>query len=70
MPGTRVELTLRAASASTPSPRARSPTRRAATLILYEDSYGSLALAVSQRSAAQLLRVEEGAEIVLDLAVR
>ena len=41
-----------------------------ASLILYEDSYGSLALAVSRGSAAQLLRVEEGGEIVLDLAVR
>ena len=38
------------------------------SLILYEDSYGSLALAVSRGSAAHLLRVEEGAEIVLDLA--
>jgi len=40
------------------------------SLILYEDSYGSLALAVSRGSAAQLLGVEEGGEIVLDLAVR
>lgn len=40
------------------------------SLILYEDSYGSLALAVSRGSAAQLLQVEEGGEIVLDLAVR
>jgi S-adenosylmethionine hydrolase len=40
------------------------------SLILYEDAYGNLALAVSRGSAAQLLRVEEGAEIVLDLAVR
>jgi hypothetical protein len=40
------------------------------SLILYEDSFGSLALAVSRGSAAQLLRVEEGGEIVLDLAAR
>jgi len=40
------------------------------SLIVYEDSYGNLALAVSRGSAAQLLRVEEGGEIVLDLAVR
>jgi S-adenosylmethionine hydrolase len=40
------------------------------SLILYEDSYGSLALAVSRGSAAQLLRIEEGGEIVLDLAAR
>jgi S-adenosylmethionine hydrolase len=40
------------------------------SLILYEDAYGSLALAVSRGSAAELLQVGEGAEIVLDLAVR
>jgi S-adenosyl-L-methionine hydrolase (adenosine-forming) len=35
-------------------------------LIVYEDSYGSLAVAVSNGNAAELLRVEEGTEIVLD----
>jgi S-adenosylmethionine hydrolase len=40
------------------------------SLILYEDSYGSLALAVSRGNAAQLLRIEEGNEIVLDLSAR
>jgi S-adenosylmethionine hydrolase len=40
------------------------------SLILYEDSHASLALAVSRGSAAQLLRVEEGGEIVLDFAAR
>ena len=40
------------------------------SLILYEDSYGSLALAVSRGNAAQLLRIEEGSEIVLDLSAR
>jgi len=40
------------------------------SLLLYDDSYGSLALAVSRGSAAQLLRVEEGGEIVLDLVAR
>jgi len=40
------------------------------SLIFYEDSYGSLALAVSRGSAAELLRLEEGGEIVLDLAER
>ena len=40
------------------------------SLILYEDSYGSLALAVSRGDAAQLLRIEEGSEIVLDLSAR
>jgi S-adenosyl-L-methionine hydrolase (adenosine-forming) len=38
-------------------------------LIVYEDSYGSLALAVSRGSAGQLLRAEEGTEIVLELNV-
>ena len=36
-------------------------------LILYEDSYGSLALAVSRGSAAQLLHAEEGTEILIEL---
>jgi S-adenosyl-L-methionine hydrolase (adenosine-forming) len=36
-------------------------------LIVYDDSYGSLALAVSRGDAAQLLRAEEGTEIVLEL---
>jgi S-adenosylmethionine hydrolase len=40
------------------------------SLILYEDSYGSLALAVSRGNAAQLLRIEEGNEIVLDFSAR
>lgn len=38
-------------------------------LIVYEDSYGSLAVAVSSGSAAQLLRAEEGTEILLHLDV-
>lgn len=37
------------------------------SLLLYEDSYGSLALAVSGGSAAELLRGEEGTEIVLGI---
>jgi S-adenosyl-L-methionine hydrolase (adenosine-forming) len=40
------------------------------SLILYEDSYSSLALAVSRGNAAQLLRIEEGNEIVLDFSAR
>jgi hypothetical protein len=40
------------------------------SLLVYEDSYRSLALAVSRGSAAQLLRIEEGGEIVLDFAAR
>ena len=67
--GTRVELTCSGQRFYAVSARtfADAPP---GSLILYEDSYGSLALAVSRGSAAQLLRVEEGGEIVLDLAAR
>jgi S-adenosyl-L-methionine hydrolase (adenosine-forming) len=68
-PGTRVELTASGERFYAVSARTFADTPRG-SLILYEDSYGSLALAVSRGSAAQLLRVEEGSEIVLDLAVR
>jgi S-adenosyl-L-methionine hydrolase (adenosine-forming) len=67
--GTRVELTSRGERFYAVSARTFADAARG-SLILYEDSYGSLALAVSRGSAAQLLRVEEGAEIVLDLAAR
>ena len=67
--GMRVELTSRGERFYAVFARTFGDAARG-SLILYEDSYGSLALAVSQGSAAQLLRVEEGAEIVLDLAAR
>jgi S-adenosyl-L-methionine hydrolase (adenosine-forming) len=67
--GTRVELTCRGDRFYATFARTFGDAPRG-SLILYEDSYGSLALAVSRGSAAQLLRVEEGGEIVLDLAVR
>jgi S-adenosylmethionine hydrolase len=67
--GTRVELNSRGERFYAVFARTFGDAARG-SLILYEDSYGSLALAVSQGSAAQLLRVEEGAEIVLDLAAR
>jgi len=67
--GTRVELTSRGDRFFAVSARTFADAPRG-SLIIYEDSYGSLALAVSRGSAAQLLRVEEGAEIVLDLAAR
>ena len=38
-------------------------------LILYEDSYRSVAIAVSRGSAAAVLGVDEGAEIVLQIDV-
>lgn len=64
--GTRIELTCRgerfyalAARTFADAPRGQ--------LILYDDSYGSLALAVANGSAAQLLRAEEGTEILLEV---
>jgi S-adenosyl-L-methionine hydrolase (adenosine-forming) len=66
--GSRVELTCRGdrfyavvARTFADAPRGQ--------LILYDDSYGSLALAVSSGNAAQLLRAEEGTEILLELDV-
>jgi hypothetical protein len=67
--GTRVELVCHGERFYAVSARTFGDAPRG-SLILYEDSYGSLALAVSRGSAAQLLRVEEGAEIVLDFAAR
>jgi S-adenosyl-L-methionine hydrolase (adenosine-forming) len=68
-PGTRVELTCHGERFYAIFARTFADAPRG-SLILYEDSYGSLALAVSRGSAALLLRVEEGGEIVLDLADR
>jgi S-adenosyl-L-methionine hydrolase (adenosine-forming) len=65
--GTRVELISRGERFYAVFARTFADAPRGA-LILYEDSYGNLALAVSRGSAAQLLRLEEGGEIVLDLA--
>jgi S-adenosyl-L-methionine hydrolase (adenosine-forming) len=67
--GTRVELTCRDERFYAVSARTFADAPHG-SLILYEDSYGSLALAVSSGSAARLLQVEEGSEIVLDLARR
>jgi S-adenosyl-L-methionine hydrolase (adenosine-forming) len=67
--GSRVELNARGDRFYAVFARTFADTPRG-SLILYEDSYGSVALAVSRGSAAQLLRVEEGSEIVLDLAAR
>jgi S-adenosylmethionine hydrolase len=64
-PGTRVELVCRgdryyAVFARTFADAARGE------LILYEDSYRNIAVAVSRGSAAQLLRAQEGTELLLD----
>ena len=68
-PGTRIELICHGERFYAVFARTFADAPRG-SLILYEDSYDSLALAVSRGSAAQLLRVEEGGEIVLDLANR
>ena len=65
--GTRVELVSRGERFYAVFARTFADAPRGA-LIFYEDSYGSLALAVSRGSAAELLRLEEGGEIVIDLA--
>ena len=67
--GTRIELVCRGDRFYAVSARTFADAPRG-SLILYEDSYRSLALAVSRGSAAELLRLEEGGEIVLDLAAR
>jgi hypothetical protein len=63
--GTRIELTCRGEHFYAVSARTFADAPRG-QLILYDDSYGSLALAVSSGNAAQLLRAEEGTEIVLE----
>jgi len=64
--GSRLELTSRGERFYAVSARTFADAPRG-QLILYEDSYGSLALAVSSGSAAQLLHAEEGTEILLEL---
>jgi S-adenosylmethionine hydrolase len=64
-PGTRIEILCRgdryyAVFARTFADAARGE------LILYEDSYRNIAVAVSRGSAAQLLRAQEGTELLLD----
>ncbi len=65
--GTRVELVCRGERFYAVVARTFADAPRG-SLILYEDSYGSLALAVSSGSAAELLRADEGTEILLGIA--
>jgi len=67
--GARVEIACRSERFYAVSARTFADAPRG-SLILYEDSYGNFALAVSRGSAAALLQIEEGAEILLDLAAR
>ena len=66
VPGMRVELAVRGNRYYAVAARtfADAPIGE---LILYEDSYRSVAIAVSRGSAAAVLGVEEGAEIVLQI---
>ena len=66
VPGTRVELTARGQHYFAVVARTFADAQRGA-LILYEDSYRNLAVAVSRGSAASLLGVEEGDAIQIDL---
>jgi S-adenosyl-L-methionine hydrolase (adenosine-forming) len=68
VPGMRVELTARGNRYYAVAARtfADAPVGE---LILYEDSYRNVAIAVSRGSAAAVLGVEEGAEIVLQIDV-
>ena len=53
----------RRSTATTPSSPARSPTRAPGELILYEDSYGLVTLAISRGDAARLTGVAPGDEM-------
>jgi S-adenosyl-L-methionine hydrolase (adenosine-forming) len=68
VPGTRVELTSRGDRYYAVAARTfgdASP----GDLILYEDSYRKIAVAVSRGSAAELLRVQEGSELLIQVDV-
>jgi S-adenosyl-L-methionine hydrolase (adenosine-forming) len=66
VPGMRVELATRGNRYYAVAARTFGDAPRG-ELILYEDSYRSVAIAVSRGSAAAVLGVEEGAEIVLQI---
>jgi hypothetical protein len=64
VPGTRVELSARGERYFAVTARTFGDAR-AGDLILYEDSYRNVAVAVSRGSAANLLSVEEGSELLI-----
>jgi len=66
VPGTRVELTARGQRYFAVVARTFADAPRG-ELILYEDSYRNLAVAVSRGSAASLLGIEEGDALVVEL---
>jgi S-adenosylmethionine hydrolase len=64
VPGTRVELGSRGERYFAVAARTFGDTRPG-ELILYEDSYRNLAVAVSRGSAGDVLRVDEGSEVLI-----
>jgi S-adenosylmethionine hydrolase len=68
VPGTRVEIMARGDRYYAVAARTFGDASRG-DLILYEDSYRNVAVAVSRGSAAELLRVHEGAELLLQVDV-
>jgi S-adenosylmethionine hydrolase len=66
VPGTKVELSARGQQYFAVSARTFADAR-SGELLLYEDSYGNLAVAVSRGSASALLGVEEGDALQIDL---
>jgi len=65
-PGTRVELTCRGSRYFAVAARTFGDTTPG-ELILYEDSYRNVAVAVSRGSAAAVLRAEEGTQILVQI---
>ena len=66
VPGTRVELSARGERYYAVAARTFGDAG-AGDLILYEDSYRNLAVAVSRGSAAELLGIDEGSEILIQV---
>ena len=66
VPGTRVELSARGERYFAVTARTFGDAR-AGDLLLYEDSYRNVAVAVSRGSAASLLGVEEGSELLIQI---
>jgi S-adenosylmethionine hydrolase len=66
VPGMRVELTARGERYFAVAARTFGDTRPG-DLILYEDSYRNVAVAVARGSAAELLRIDEGSELVISV---
>ena len=66
VPGTRVELSARGERYFAVTARTFGDARPG-DLLLYEDSYRNVAVAVSRGSAATLLGVDEGSELLIQI---